>query len=149
MHTAVIPPEPGDTWCGLTADPLPLGVAYDWAVRPDCGAVVVFSGVARDHSEGRRGVTLLEYEAYEEHTVAHLEQIVSDLRVRWPEVGRVVVLHRTGSLELGETAVLVVVSAPHRDVAFEAARACIDTVKATAPIWKREHWSDGVDWAHA
>jgi molybdopterin synthase catalytic subunit len=143
------PPEQGDTWCSLSSEPLPLAEAYTWAVRPDCGAVVVFSGIARDHSDGRAGVTLLEYEAYEERTVAHFEAIVSDLRVQWPDVGHVAVLHRTGPLTLGETAVVVVVSAPHRDVAFDAARACIDTVKATAPIWKREHWADGVDWARA
>ncbi len=62
-------PEAGHDWLELTADELPIGAAYDWAVRPDCGAVVLFSGTVRDHADGRTGVTSLTYEAYEEHVV--------------------------------------------------------------------------------
>ncbi|MDP9388866.1 MAG: molybdenum cofactor biosynthesis protein MoaE, partial [Actinomycetota bacterium] len=67
-------------------------------------------------------------------------------RSRWPQLGRLVLLHRTGRLALTEVAVLVVVSAPHRDEAFAAARWCIDTLKRTVPIWKRETWEGGTDW---
>ena len=123
-----------------------MALAGEWAVRPDCGAVVVFTGTARDHAEGRDGVTLLAYEAYEAQVVPAFGRVVAELRASWPTVGRTVVLHRTGELALGEAAVVVAVSAPHRDEAFEAARFAIDTVKAVAPIWKKERWAGGDDW---
>lgn len=142
------PPASEDRWCALSADPLPLATAYEWVLAPDCGAVVVFSGTARDHSDGRRGVTLLEYEAYESQAVPAFDRVVSQARTRWPSIGRVAVLHRVGPLSLTETAVIVAVAAPHRSEAFEAARFCIEALKADAPIWKREHHDGGVDWAH-
>ena len=140
------PPTQGDTWLLLTADVLSAGLANDWAVRPDCGAVVVFSGTARDHAEGRNDVRELEYEAYEEQVVPRLAQIAAAARRRWPTTGRIALLHRTGPLAIGETSVLVAASAPHRDEAFEAARFCIDTLKASVPIWKRETWAGGSEW---
>ena len=139
-------PERGESWLSLTAERLPLGAAVDWAVRPDCGAVVLFTGTVRDHSEGRTGVSELEYEAYEEQVEPRLAAIADEVRVRWPEVGRVALLHRVGRLELGEPSVVVVVSTPHRAEAFAAARFCIDTLKATVPIWKRERWEGGEAW---
>lgn len=142
----VVPPPDGDDWIGLSADPLPLDRASTWAVLPSCGAVVSFSGHARDHSAGRDGVTLLEYEAYESQVEPTLARLAAELRRRWPTVGRVVLLHRHGRLDIGDAAVVVVVSAPHRDEAFEAARFGIDALKSTTPIWKREVWSDGESW---
>ena len=140
------PPATGDDWIGLHDERLPLGRAADWAVLPSCGAVVAFSGTARDHSPGRPGVHLLAYEAYAEQAVPRLERLAGALRHRWPTLGRVVLLHRTGSVPIGEASVLVVASAPHRAEAFDAARAGIDTLKATLPVWKREVWADGEDW---
>ena len=140
------PPHSGETWVGLSDEPLPLGAAAEWAVRPDCGAVVLFNGTARDSSPGRRAVHLLEYEAYEEQAVPRLEAIVAEARARWPEVGRLALLHRTGVVPVGESAVVVVASAPHRGEAFEAARFAIDALKATVPIWKRETWDGGESW---
>lgn len=142
----VVPPHDGDDWVGLSADPLPLDVASAWAVLPSCGAVVTFSGHARDHSPGRDGVTELEYEAYESQVEPALERLAAEMRRRWSGLGRIVLLHRHGTLALGEAAVVVVVSAPHRDEAFEAARFGIDALKSTTPIWKREVWSDGESW---
>jgi molybdopterin synthase catalytic subunit len=142
----VHPPLDGDDWLGLTDDVLPVGTAYDWAVRPDCGAVVLFSGTVRDHADGRDGVTHLTYEAYDEQVVPRLREIAAETRSRWSSTGRLVVLHRTGRLELGESSVIVVVSAPHRPEAFAAARFAIDALKASAPIWKHEVWADGADW---
>ena len=142
------PPDASD-WCALTDQPLSVGSVYDWAVRPDCGAVVVFSGTVRDHADGRAGVSLLEYEAYESQVVPRLRAIAADIRERWPVAGRVALLHRVGPLSLGESSVLVVVSSPHRPEAFEAARHGIDALKATVPNWKREHWDGGVDWGLA
>jgi molybdopterin synthase catalytic subunit len=139
-------PERGDDWLALTVDELPVAAAYDWAVRPDCGAVVLFSGTVRDHAEGRGGVTHLDYEAYESQVEPRLVAIAADMRTRWPELGRVVIVHRVGRLLLGESSVVVAVSSPHRADAFEAARYGIDTLKATVPIWKRESWETGEGW---
>lgn len=136
----------GDTWLGLSAEPLPVGAASDWAVRPDCGAVVLFSGTARDHAPGRTGVSVLEYEAYEEQVVPRLAALAAEARNRWPAIGRVALIHRVGNVPVGESAVVVVVSAPHRGDAFDAARWCIDTLKQTVPIWKREVWQGGSSW---
>ena len=144
-------PDHGDEWLALTADPLDVGVAYDWCVRGDCGAVVLFSGTVRDHAvddQGvlREGVGHLTYEAYEEQVVPKLAAIVAELRVRWPATGRVVLWHRIGRIELAESSVVVVVAAPHRPEAFAAGRYAIDAIKASAPIWKHEQWQDGADW---
>ena len=145
MDTFLRPPE-GESWLGLTDAPLPVGAAADWAVRPDCGAVVLFNGTARDHADGRPEVSSLEYEAYEEHVVSRLATIADEARTRWPVIGRIAMIHRVGPVALGESAVVVAVGAPHRDEAFVAARFCIDTLKATVPIWKRETWRDGESW---
>ena len=139
-------PSDVDEWFGLTADSLPIGVAYEWAVHPRCGAVVVFSGTIRDHADGRDGVEHLTYEAYEEQVVPRFAQIGDEVRRRWPDTGRIALLHRTGRLEIGESSVVAVVSAPHRAEALEAARFAIDALKESAPIWKHEVWSDGADW---
>lgn len=132
---------------GLGHEPLAVQAPLEWAVRPDCGAVVLFAGVVRDHAEGRPGVTALEYEAYEGEVEPRLAAIAAEARRRWPATGRLALLHRTGRLVVGETSVVVVASAPHRDDAFAAARWCIDTLKATVPIWKRETWAGGEDWS--
>ncbi len=134
-------------WIGLYDGPLPVAEAASWVIRPDCGGVVTFIGTVRDHSEGREGVTFLEYEAYRDQVVPKLAALAAEARRRWPELGRLALLHRLGSMGLGEASVLVAASAPHRGQAFDAARWCIDTLKTTVPIWKRESWSDGSDWA--
>jgi molybdopterin synthase catalytic subunit len=148
-NVAVAAPPSGADWIELLATPLPTDRAVAWATTPAAGAVVSFLGVVRDHAEGRSGVVGLDYEAYEEEAVRVLGRIAAEARRRWPEVERLALLHRTGSLSLSEPSVAVVVSSPHRADAFEAARWCIDTLKESAPIWKREHWSDGSDWSPA
>jgi molybdopterin synthase catalytic subunit len=135
-----------DQWLSLSDVPLPIAEIYEWAVRPECGAVVLFSGTVRDHAEGRDGVESLTYEAYHEQVIPRLEALVAHIRQRWTEVGPIALVHRTGRLELGESSVVVAVSAPHRPEAFEAARFAIDALKATVPIWKNEVWEDGQDW---
>ena len=139
-------PHTGDTWLGLSPDPLPAAEVAAWVVQTDCGAVVQFSGTARDHSTDRTGVDLLQYEAYEEVVEPRLDAIVLEMRRRWDDLGRVALLHRVGSVAVGEPAVVVAVSSPHRDTAFESARFAIDTLKATVPIWKRERWQGGESW---
>ena len=146
-HFPVLQPPADDTWVALTGERLALGAAVEWAIRPDCGAVVLFTGTVRDHADGRMDVSLLTYEAYAEQVEPRLLAIADETRKRWPTVGRLVLLHRVGTLDLCESSVIVVASAPHRDEAFEAARFGIDTLKATVPIWKRETWEGGSDWA--
>lgn len=136
-----------DDWVGLAPSVLPVTEALAWATMPDCGAVVLFTGVVRDHAPGRPDVSALDYEAYDEEAVRRIEGVVAGARAHWPALGRVATLHRTGHLEVGEVAVVVVVSAPHRAEAFDAARFCIDELKANVPIWKRETWSGGQDWS--
>ncbi len=140
-------PAHSDDWVGLTDAPLLVEDASAWAVRPDCGAVVTFVGTVRDHAEGRAGVTTLEYEAYTSQVEPRLQAIADEARARWGGLGRIALLHRTGPLSVTEPSVVVVVSSHHRVEAFEAARYCIDTLKATVPIWKKETWAGGADWA--
>jgi molybdopterin synthase catalytic subunit len=150
-------PDSGQDWLALTEQPLSVGDAYEWSVQDDCGAVVLFSGTVRnqavdDDGRVREGVGHLTYEAYDSQVVPRLAAIAAEVRVRWPRTGRIVLWHRIGRIELGETSVIVVVSAPHRPEAFAAAQYSIDAIKATAPIWKHEEWVDGADWgtgAHA
>lgn len=139
-----------DEWFAITDQPLLVGELYEWAVRPDCGAVVVFSGTVRDHAvegdEVRSGVEFLEYEAYADEVIPRLKSIAEEARRRWTDLGRFALVHRVGRIELGESSVIAVVSAPHRPEAFEAARFAIDALKATAPIWKHETWNSGSGW---
>jgi molybdopterin synthase catalytic subunit len=150
------PPEPydwgmrpapdGEDWVALTDEEITLDEAARWVARPDCGAVVAFAGNVRDHAEGRPGVSLLEYEAYAEAVVPRLTRLTAEAHARWPGIGRIVCWHRVGILAVGDCAVVVATSAGHRAEAFDAARWCIDTIKATMPIWKRETWDGGEDW---
>jgi len=142
----VEPPARGDDWFALSGQSLPVHAVADWLVRPDCGGIVTFVGVARDHSAGREGVDQLEYEAYESQVVPRLARIAAEARARWSTLGRLAMIHRIGPLAVTEAAVVVGASAPHRDEAFAAARFCIDTLKATAPIWKKESWAGGESW---
>jgi molybdopterin synthase catalytic subunit len=147
----VLPPTEGNDWLGLTDAELPIGAMYEWCVLPNCGAVVLFSGTVRDHAADANGivradVTHLEYEAYDEMVVPKLEEITAECRVRWPDLGRIALVHRVGRLALGESSVVAAVSAPHRPEAFAAARFAIDALKVSVPVWKREEWDGGVDW---
>ena len=146
--TTLVAPTDSHDWCALTGDELPVGAIYDWCVQPDCGAVVLFSGTVRDHAEDdqgqvRDGVTHLIYEAYDEMVVPRLHEIAAAARSRFSELGRLVLVHRIGQLELGESSVVCAASAAHRGQAFDAARFLIDTLKATVPIWKQESWESG------
>ena len=137
----------GDDWIAISEDELPVDAAWKWVSVPDCGGIVTFCGTVRDHSDGRVDVTSLEYEAYEDHGVPRLTDVANAARARWPVIGRLALLHRVGRLEVGEVAVVVAASTPHRAEAFAAAQFCIDTLKHTVPIWKRETWAGGSDWS--
>jgi molybdopterin synthase catalytic subunit len=146
MDPALVAPAQGDDWVALCGVELPVHEASGWVVRADCGATVTFTGTARDHAAGRPEVHRLEYEAYDEQALRRLEAVAAEARRRWPTLGRVALLHRTGVVTIGSAAVVVAVSAPHRAEAFEAARYAIDDLKRTMPIWKRESWAGGESW---
>jgi len=114
--------------------------------RPDSGATVLFLGTVRDYSEGKTGVTHLEYETYAEMVEPKITEIVSDAGGRW-RVLSVAVEHRSGVVEVGEVSVAVAVASVHRADAFEAARFIIDELKERAPIWKKEFWPGGAEWS--
>ncbi len=135
-----------ENWIAVTAEELPVARALAWASQPDCGGVVAFCGSVRDQSAGRPGVVSLEYEAYETYAATKMSEVARAVRARFTQVRRIALLHRVGVLSVGEVSVAVVVAAPHRSEAFEAARVCLDLVKATVPIWKRETWAGGSDW---
>ena len=156
-EVAVFPPVSGGatqmarqkeavTYTALTVDPIdPLQLSA-LVTEPGIGSVVTFAGIVRDNNLGRQ-VGFLEYEAYPDMAEAKMRQVVAEARERWPVIRGVAVVHRTGRLEIGETAVLVAVGAPHRgDGAFEAARYIIDRTKEIVPIWKKEAWTDGEEW---
>lgn len=124
----------------LSADAIAAAVDH-----PGAGGVVIFSGVVRNETGGR-SVKFLEYEAHAPMAEAKLREIGRALRARWPGVKRVAMLHRVGRLEIGESSVLIAVSAGHRQEAFEACKFAIDTLKRTVPVWKKEHFEDGEVW---
>lgn len=125
----------------ITAHPLDPAPLVAYVLSPEDGAVVTFAGVARNHFAGR-ATAHLSYEAYAEMVEMVFAQIAAEARSRW-SIGRIAIHHRVGMLAIGETAVLVVVAAPHRAAAFDAATYIMDRIKAIAPIWKKEHWADG------
>jgi len=122
-------------------DPAPLVER----VRSDRdGCVVTFLGVTRDHNEGRR-VLHLEYEAYRPMAERKIAEIVEEMEARYP-IGSVAIAHRVGRVDVGETSLVVAVSAPHRGPAFEAASYFVDELKRVVPIWKKEVFEDGEVW---
>lgn len=108
------------------------------------GALVTFAGTVRDHARGKP-VTALEYEAYPPAAEKMLEQIGDEIFERWG-IRNVAIQHRYGLLQIGETSVVIAVSSPHRDAAFEACRYAIERIKMIVPIWKREIYEDGAVW---
>jgi molybdopterin converting factor subunit 1 len=109
------------------------------------GAICVFEGIVRNHSRGK-STLYLEYEGYEGMALAKMREIGARMREQFA-IDRLAMIHRLGRLEIGETSVLVAVSAAHRGAAFDACRFGIDTLKRTVPIWKKEYFADGAVWA--
>jgi molybdopterin synthase catalytic subunit len=109
------------------------------------GAVLVFDGFVRNNFKGRRTL-YLEYEAYEPMAYAKMREIGAQIRAKF-QIHRLAIVHRLGRLEIGDTSVLVAVSSPHRDAAFDACRYAIDTLKRAVPIWKKEYFIGGAVWA--
>lgn len=111
---------------------------------PSSGALALFLGVARQHSQGKKVVSL-EYEAYEEMAIKTLAQIAAEIKEKWA-VDRVAMSHRVGPINIGETSIIIAVSAPHRKEALQACQYAIDRVKEIVPIWKKELFEDGSRW---
>ncbi|HET7874809.1 MAG TPA: molybdenum cofactor biosynthesis protein MoaE [Methylomirabilota bacterium] len=135
----------GDDWIEVAAEPLDEGKVADAVADPAAGAVVLFSGVVRAETGGRR-VKFLEYEAHAPMALAKMREIAAEVRRRWPDTRRMALVHRVGRLEIGESSVMIAVSGPHRREAFEACHFAINTLKETVPIWKKEHFEDGEIW---
>jgi MoaE-MoaD fusion protein len=148
---ALIPPVAGGDGddgprarVAVKAAPLSVDEVIALVERPAAGAQVIMIGAVRDHAEGV-GVERLEYEAYVPMAESVIAGIVDEVEAAWPGV-RAAVHHRVGRLGIGERAVVVAASAPHRKDAFEACAHVIDRLKEDAPIWKREHREGGVVW---
>lgn len=129
----------------LVREPIDAAALGKHVQAAEDGAVVTFAGTVRNHSRGKRTL-YLEYEAYEPMALAKMREIAAEARKQFSMDGMVMV-HRLGRLEIGETSVCIVVSAAHRKAAFDACRFAIDTLKKTVPIWKKEYFDDGAVWA--
>ncbi len=128
----------------LTNDPIDVGAVARRIVLPECGATVTLDGYAREWTKGRRTLYLV-YEAYPPMALRELERLEREAHERF-EIAHIGIVHRTGRLEIGETSVVIAVSAPHRRAAFEACEWAIRELKRTVPIWKKEIFEDGEVW---
>lgn len=130
----------------VTYDPISLDAVAAMVIKPETGAVAVFGGTVRNVSAGK-DVDSLEYEAYAEMAVEKLRQVAAEAREQWPKIVDIAIIQRLGHLEVGENAVAVAVSSPHRgDGCFEACAYAINRLKQIVPIWKKEVSPDGAEW---
>jgi molybdopterin synthase catalytic subunit len=127
----------------LVRDAIRVDPLLDAVRHPGAGAIVLFLGTVREHSRGR-DVERLEYEAYDTLARNEMSRIAAHAADRWGV--RVAMVHRVGTLRIGEISVAIAVAAPHRRDAFEAGRFAIDALKQTVPIWKKEVWASGSEW---
>ncbi|MGG1644116.1 molybdenum cofactor biosynthesis protein MoaE [Paenibacillus sp. NRS-1782] len=140
METVVSP-------CGLfaiTYDPIDADEVTAKVQDPSHGASLTFNGTTREYTQGQRTV-LLEYEAYVPMAMNTMKQIGDEIAERWPST-RTAITHRLGTVRIGETSVVIAVSAAHRDTCYEASRRAIERLKQIVPIWKKEVWEDGSEW---
>ncbi len=128
----------------VTEAPLDPESAASSVRRDSNGAVVVFLGVVRNESYGKR-IRYLEYDAYPEMAEKKMRQLAGEIEEQWG-ISDVAILHRTGRLEIGETSLVVVLAAPHRKEAFEACHHLVDRIKQVLPVWKKEVAEDGESW---
>jgi len=142
-EVALIPPVSGGAFL-LSEDPLDPGAAVSEVQSDEAGAVATFIGTTRVHSRGRT-VHYLEYEAYGGMAEKVMEEIADALRARY-ELTAIAIHHRIGRVTIGETSVVIAVSAPHRASARAACAEAIDTLKETVPLWKKEVYEGGEEW---
>ncbi len=145
---AVLPPvsggEPSKDIFEITREPIQIEDLRKRLLEGDSGAVVVFDGVARNNTKGRRTL-FLEYEGYEPMSLRTMEQIGAEVHERWP-INRLGMIHRLGRIEITESSVVIIVTSAHRKIAFEACHYAIDRLKKIVPIWKKEYFEDGAVW---
>lgn len=150
-EVAFFPPVSGgtgrsDDHFAVTFEPISLDEIATKVIKPETGAVAVFGGTVRNESVGK-AVEHLEYEAYTEMALAKLRQVAEEARQQWPKIVDIAIVQRIGHLEVGEQAVIVAVSTPHRyDGCFEACAFAINRLKEIVPIWKKEVGPDGTEW---
>lgn len=132
-------------YSSITRERIDAALIAERMKRSEDGASVVFEGIVRNQTRGRKTL-YLDYEAYEEMARQQLETLAQQALKQFP-VRDVTIVHRLGRLEIGETSVLIVVASAHRGAAFDACRWLIDTLKKTVPIWKKEYFEDGAVWA--
>ncbi|MFQ5352661.1 MAG: molybdenum cofactor biosynthesis protein MoaE [Candidatus Binatia bacterium] len=128
----------------ISDKPISLDAVVAAVASSQAGAITVFAGTTRDNSRGRR-VLRLEYEAYGEMATVEFEKIGAEIKERW-NITDVAIVHRTGTVEIGESSVVIAVSAPHRRDSIEACHFAIDRLKTVAPIWKKEYFEGGEVW---
>jgi MoaE-MoaD fusion protein len=146
---AVLPPVSGgeDTTRDvfeITREPIDIAGLRARLLEGDSGALVIFDGVARNNTKGRRTL-YLEYEGYEPMALRTMEQIGREIHERWP-INRAGIIHRLGRIDVTESSVVIVVTSAHRKIAFEACHYAIDRLKKIVPIWKKEYFEDGAVW---
>ena len=131
----------------LTSEALQLDAAQLWIGSEGTGGTTIFVGTVRNKTSDKK-VIQLDFEAFEPMAVKEMRKIAEQACARWP-VQRIAIHHRLGSLQISEIPVIIAVACAHRDAAFEACRYCIDTLKETVPIWKKEIFEDGEVWVAA
>jgi molybdopterin synthase catalytic subunit len=150
-EVALLPPVSGGSQAGprlyasIICDAIDTQNVLNRVKRGEDGAAVVFEGVVRNQTRGRKTL-YLDYEAYEEMALRQMEGLAEQALKQF-QIRDVALVHRLGRLEIGETSVLIVVASAHRAAAFDACRWVIDTLKRTVPIWKKEYFEDGAVWA--
>lgn len=142
---SVIPPAAHRPCAALVHQPIDTQALLAGIKQPDDGAAIIFEGVVRNHTRGRRTL-YLDYEAYPEMALKQMEGLAQQALSQF-SVRDVALAHRLGRLQIGETSVAIVVVSAHRSAAFEACRWLIDALKRTVPIWKKEYFEDGAVWA--
>jgi len=140
----ILPASSSHDFFELTTEPIDVGAVARRVVLPECGATVTLDGYAREWTKGRRTLYLV-YEAYEPMALREMEKMGANVHEKF-DVAHIGIVHRTGRLEIGETSVVIAVSAPHRRAAFEACEWAIRELKRTVPIWKKEVFEDGEVW---
>ena len=128
----------------LTSEPINVTEVMNQVIQREAGAVTLFVGTVRELTNGKKTLYLI-YEAYEKMATKKLAQIGQEIQEKWTGAD-VAITHRIGRLEISDIAVVIAVSTPHRQDAYEANRYAIERIKEIVPIWKKEHWENGEEW---
>ena len=131
----------------ISDQPLDVQAVINLVHSDSAGAIDVFIGTVRNSTKGK-DVVRLEFESYDAMAVKEMQKIIYQAKIKWP-VEKMAIYHRNGILSIGEVAVVITVSTPHRKASFEACQFAIDTLKETVPIWKKEVFEDGEVWVAA